>query len=291
MAYSDPPPPLLLTKRLSAFLKAKQNPQLPTLLLTTPQGKIVAYASPRPVAILRTHATVAASLVAIHTSSSVEVSSAIPSSGNSDLSSNPPTPGADDGDDNSGNEDDDTPKSHEESSSKKSNARKKAAPLIPPAIITVQLSDGTVVIRRLKCGLLLVCVGPSVQNPQHDAKSDQKDAKSIQQDTQSDQQDARSIQQDKNVVAQDEQLDNSDENASDDPTGSPSAASAVSVRSAESQTTRKSVDSAGPITIIAMRRRAADLAYWLDEKLATLKVPEDDFGKGKHAVPPPKAVS
>ncbi|KAG6204533.1 hypothetical protein E4U35_003324 [Claviceps purpurea] len=291
MAYSDPPPPLLLTKRLSAFLKAKQNPQLPTLLLTTPQGKIVAYASPRPVAILRTHATVAASLVAIHTSSSVEVSSAFPSSGNSDLSSNPPTPGADDDDDDSGNEDDDTPKSHEESASKKTNARKKAAPLIPPAIITVQLSDGTVVIRRLKCGLLLICVGPSVQDPQHDAKSDQKDAKSIQQDTQSDRQDARSIQQDKNVVAQDEQLDKSDENGSDDPTSSPSAASAISVGSAESQTTRKSVDSAGPITIITMRRRAADLAYWLDEKLATLKVPEDDFGKGKHVVPPPKAVS
>ncbi|KAF1739539.1 hypothetical protein CRV24_001474 [Beauveria bassiana] len=64
--------PLLLTKRLNAFLRAHTSPSLPTLLLTTHHGKLLAHASSlhQPVAVLRTHATVAASLLAIHTTTS-----------------------------------------------------------------------------------------------------------------------------------------------------------------------------------------------------------------------------
>ncbi|VUC33596.1 unnamed protein product, partial [Clonostachys rosea] len=60
-------PPLLLTKRLTSFLHANQTSQLPTLLVATQTGKLLAHASPNPVSLLRTHATVAASLFAIHT--------------------------------------------------------------------------------------------------------------------------------------------------------------------------------------------------------------------------------
>ncbi|EQL04048.1 hypothetical protein OCS_00247 [Ophiocordyceps sinensis CO18] len=73
MAQPNPPtPPLLLTKRLNAFLHANRSPQLPTLLLITSHGKLLAHASPHAVTLLRTRATVAASLLAIHASSSVD---------------------------------------------------------------------------------------------------------------------------------------------------------------------------------------------------------------------------
>lgn len=164
MALPTTTPPLLLTKRLNAFLHANQTPQLPTLLLTTYHGKLLAHASPHPVAVLRTHATVAASLLAIHTSSSVDVPSALPGSRTPDPITSSPVLGPDDTD----KEDDDlTP--HDAAASKKAAARRRAAKSVKPVTITVQLSGGTVIIRRLKCGLLFVCVGPSAHDLQPDA--------------------------------------------------------------------------------------------------------------------------
>ncbi|OAA51748.1 hypothetical protein NOR_00341 [Metarhizium rileyi] len=168
MALPNPTPPLLLTKRLNAFLHANQNPQLPTLLLTTCHGKLLAHTSPHPVSVLRTHATVAASLLAIHTSSSVDVPSALPGSRTPDpITSSPVLPPQDDDDrddDDDDDDDDQDPAPHDTAASKKAAAKRRAARSVKPVTITVQLSGGTVIIRRLKCGLLFVCVGPSAHD-------------------------------------------------------------------------------------------------------------------------------
>ncbi|KAG5981032.1 hypothetical protein E4U55_003366 [Claviceps digitariae] len=167
MAWANPAPPLLLTKRLSAFLHDNQIPELPTLLITSYHGKILSHASPNPISILRIHATVAASLVAIHASSSADISYALPGSGTPEPISSSPVPGADNNNDNPG--------APEDSASKKPVARKITGPSVRPAAITVQFSGGTVIIRRLKCGLLLVCVGPSAQPVQPESQSQQQE--------------------------------------------------------------------------------------------------------------------
>ncbi|KID92990.1 hypothetical protein MGU_00579 [Metarhizium guizhouense ARSEF 977] len=238
MALPNPTPPLLLTKRLNAFLHANQTPQLPTLLLTTCHGKLLAHASPHPVSVLRTHATVAASLLAIHTSSSVDVPSALPGSRTPDPITSSPVlrPDTSDKEDEDEDDDDDDVAPHDVAASKRAAARRRAARSVKPVTITVQLSGGTVIIRRLKCGLLFVCVGPSA----HDLQSD--------------------------VHLQHE---------NGDVTGSPSEVE--SLVSAGAQTT-SSLDSVGAASVVAMRRHAADLARWLDDKLGTLRVPEEGVG-------------
>ncbi len=62
----QPPPPLLLTQRLTSFLHTNLSPQIHTALLVTPSGKLLSYASATPVSTLRTQGTVAASLWALH---------------------------------------------------------------------------------------------------------------------------------------------------------------------------------------------------------------------------------
>lgn len=39
-----------------------------------------------------------------------------------------------------------------------------------------------------------------------------------------------------------------------------------------------SFDSAGGVAVVAMRRHAAELARWLDDKLGTLTVPDEGVG-------------
>lgn len=235
MVLSNPSPPLLLTKRLNAFLHANQTPQLPTLLLTTYHGKLLAHASPHPVSVLRTHATVAASLLAIHTSSSVDVPFSLPGSRTPDPISRSPVLGSDDDDD---YDDRDNDNDNDTAASNKAAARKRAAQSVRPVTITVQLSGGTVIIRRLKCGLLFVCVGPSAHDFQPDA----------------------------HLHA---------ENGDLTTTGSPSEVD--SLVSADAQTTT-SLDSVGAASVVAMRKHAGDLARWLDDKLGTLTVPEEGVG-------------
>ncbi|PNY29825.1 Uncharacterized protein TCAP_00258 [Tolypocladium capitatum] len=237
---ASPTPPLLLTKRLNAFLHANQTPHLPTLLLTTAHGKLLAHASPHPVALLRTHATVAASLLAIHTSSSVDLPSALPGSLTPNpIASSPVFAGTDDDDggDSEDREDDSELQSEQDEDEPEDRApagRRSAAKLVKPVTITVQLSGGTVVIRRLKCGLLFVAVGPSV----HEYKSDHHA-----------------------------------HHENGDATGSPSEVE--SLVSAGGQTT-SSLESVGSASVVAMRRHAGELARWLDDKLGTLRVPEED---------------
>ncbi|GAO16161.1 uncharacterized protein UV8b_05627 [Ustilaginoidea virens] len=227
MALQNQTPPLLLTKRLAAFLAANQTPQLPTLLLTTYHGKLLAHASPHPVSVLRTHATVAASLLAIHTSSSVDVASALPGSRSPDPISSSPVLGPDDAD-------------HLDAAASKNAARpRRLAQSVKPVTITVQLSGGTVIIRRLKCGLLFVSIGPSAQDSQPDAHAHENGQGA---------------------------------------TGSPSEVE--SLVSAGGRTA-SSLDSVGAASVVAMRRHAGDLAQWLDDKLGSLRVPEEGVGSSE----------
>ncbi|KAH6608598.1 hypothetical protein Trco_001944 [Trichoderma cornu-damae] len=243
MSVPSTTPPLLLTKRLNTFLHSHQTTHLPTLLLTTSQGKLLAHASSQPVSVLRTHATVAASLLAIHTSSSAAIPTALPGSRTPDPISSPP--GSPHGSDHGPGRDDeherDADGQHATEASDKARAKRRPRRTIRPVTITVQLSEGTVIIRRLKCGLLFVCVGPAAYSLQ-------------------DQQ-------------QHQPPQSHHENG--DGVGSPSEVE--SLLSAGGLTT-SSLESASAAPVVAMRRHAAELARWLDEKLGTLTVPEEGIG-------------
>ncbi|KKY33402.1 hypothetical protein UCDDA912_g06625 [Diaporthe ampelina] len=126
------PPPLLLTKRLTSFLQLNLSPQITTLLLLSPDGKLLAYASqpPIPVATLRTHGTVAASLYTIHSNGADQdtIDAALP-------------PGS---------------RARRTSRGSSSSSSKGEGPLA----VTIQLESRTVlVIRRLRCGMLFHPLG------------------------------------------------------------------------------------------------------------------------------------
>ncbi|CEJ90942.1 hypothetical protein VHEMI06692 [[Torrubiella] hemipterigena] len=243
MSLQNTATPLLLTKRLTAFLHANQSPQLPTLLLTTSQGKLLAHASPNPVSVLRTHATVAGSLLAIHTSSSAVLPSALPGADTPEPRASPP-PEDDDEDDAAYSHDDDEGRLPTRSSKTRGRTGLAPANSIKPVTITVQLTQGTVIIRRLKCGLLFVCIGPSAA----DAAPADLTA------------DPRGV----DVSYADATITTSG--------GSPS--DVESLASAGAHTTT-SLDSTTATSVVAMRRHAAELARWLDDRLSTLKVPEE----------------
>lgn len=114
---------MLLTKRLSTFLANNASPQLHTLLLLSPTGKILSSSSPSSASVLRTQATLACSLWNIYHPFPSTTSSIISSS----LPNSTPSPDSD----------------------KDLNS------------ITIQLSHGIMVIRVLQSGLLFVAIGPS----------------------------------------------------------------------------------------------------------------------------------
>ncbi|UNI18291.1 hypothetical protein JDV02_004567 [Purpureocillium takamizusanense] len=311
---ASPTPPLLLTKRLNAFLHANTTPALPTLLLTTAHGKLLAHASPHPVALLRTHATVAASLLAIHTSSSVDLPSALPGA------RTPVDPGAsspvrDDDDDDSVTEDDDNEgvrgaanrgllhhtartrrrrggaghhhqhgsedddNDEDEPETRARSRRRSATKPVKPVTITVQLSGGTVIIRRLRCGLLFVAVGPSAHDyhpsdrpHHHNNNNNNNNNNHNYHHHQQHQHQHQQQQQQQHSHHHNNNNNNAQENG-DLLAGSPSEVE--SLVSAGGQTTT-SLESVGAASVVAMRRHAGDLARWLDDKLGTLQVPAED---------------
>ncbi|PHH78319.1 hypothetical protein CDD80_7074 [Ophiocordyceps camponoti-rufipedis] len=253
-----PTPPLLLTKRLNAFLHANQSPLLPTLLLTTTHGKLLALAGPQPVSLLRTHATVAASLLAIHTASSVDVVSVLPDArarpdvGDDDESV---TAEDDDDDDEDDDDDDDDDDGQNRVKNRTQPRRSRSVKPVKPAAITVQLSGGTVVIRRLRCNLLFVAIGPSAQD-YHPPDQQQQQHPHQHQHHHHHHHHHHPAHHDNG-----------------DPGGSPSEVE--SLASAGCQTT-SSLESAAAASVVAMRRHAGELARWLDERLGTLRVPQED---------------
>ncbi|KAF6842965.1 hypothetical protein CMUS01_02543 [Colletotrichum musicola] len=219
MSLSQPTPPLLLTKRLTTFLSANLNAHLHTALLATPSGRLLAHASPHPVSLLRTQSTVASSLFALHASTAPDIPDALPSSVSS-------TPAA---------------------------ATEADAVRGKPLTITVQLAAGVVVIRRLKCGLLFVCIGPL----------------------------AEQIETSTATSAATETHGNGERSGGATPSLAPASPSeADSVLSVGGITTASlgSVGSVNTAGVVVMRRHAEELARWLDDKLGSLRVPEEGVG-------------
>lgn len=280
MSLNTRTPPLLLTKRLTSFLNANLSPSLHAAFLSTPSGKLLAHATtpgasslqttdsssslvsptttapprlddaharvsptPRPgsVTLLRTQATVAASLYALHSASSPSIPDALPES---DGDSSPA-------------------------------AKQNKAGGTKPLTITVQLTHGVMVIRRLKCGLLFVCVGPLGDgldpSTHHAVHSGQTPSESP-------------------VAAANAGLSvpgtaTPRGHGQASPAHMPASPSGDSVLSTGGVTTASIASvgssvagSVGTAAVVSLRRHAEDLARWLDDKLGTLRVPEEGVG-------------
>lgn len=307
MAVLPQATPLLLTKRLNAFLSANQTPELPTLLLTTYHGKLLAHSSTQPVSVLRTHATVAASLLAIHTSSSVALPSALPGFETPDLGNSAPPSVRSTDDDTHTEEDDDEetargtddeveqqqygrqtmvgdagPSEHRQQHQHGGSGGVHSSNSVKPVTITVQLSGGTVIIRRLKCGLLFVCIGPSTHESPSTTSSTAGGGgpttaagagAGVMSSSLGGGSSGGTAAGGGGLAAVTQALENTDLlNAT-----TSTVSETESLISAGGQTTT-SMDSSASTSIVAMRRHAADLARWLDDKLGTLAVPEDSTG-------------
>jgi hypothetical protein len=130
---------MLLTKRLTTFLSQNTTPQLPTLLLLSPTGKLLSSSSALPASTLRTQATLACSLWTLYQpAASSLITSAISPQSHSQSNIHP--------------------RGSDITLSSTTTAADSDHDL---ASITVQLTHGVMVIRALSCGLLFVAIGPS----------------------------------------------------------------------------------------------------------------------------------
>ncbi|KAK0709483.1 hypothetical protein B0T26DRAFT_754679 [Lasiosphaeria miniovina] len=161
-----PPPPLLLTKRVTAFLRANLSAHIRAAALTTPAGNLLAHASNLPASALRRQCAVAASLWALHapaiaarSSSSTTLNSTASTFGDAVESAlplpPPPHPHPPLSPSSFSTDGFHTPRGGSASSSRGGGGGGGAAPAV-----TVQLDSGAVfVIRRLRCGMLFICMG------------------------------------------------------------------------------------------------------------------------------------
>jgi len=212
-------PPLLITKHLSNFLRANVSAQLTSAILANPAGNLVAYASPIAVRALRTHCAVAASLMGINSTPAPVVDAAL---------SQTTTTGAR-GDD----------------SAAMGGGEEEGAG--EPVCITLSLSEGNtvVVIRRLQCGLLFICMGPAGEAGMQ-------------------------------LTQQQQQAGAGGGSA----VGSLSETASAAPSTVACGTSSATMGGAGTDTVAAMRRQVEELARWLDDKLGNFQVPNDVMGVG-----------
>lgn len=273
------PPPLLLTKRLTSFLQLNLSQQITTLLLLSPDGKLLAYASqpPIPVATLRTQSTVAASLYTIHSNGADPdtIDAALP-------------PGS---------------RARRTSRGSSSSSRSDG-----PLAVTIQLESGTVlVIRRLRCGMLFVCMGlpaghdaqgsrPATQHQQGNLHAQAQGGQASQQPQSTSQQNLHPQQTEDDTAIGGAGANGHTPTSSPPPppttSGSTAAAQpslsaqplgsppeTASIRSAgtgaSAASSSSAVFGAGTAGVVATRRHAEELARWLDDKLGALDVPDD----------------
>lgn len=225
---------MLLTKRLSTFLHNNTTPQIHTLLLITPVGKLLSSASPSPASILRTQSTLACSLWNLYSpfqnTTANLVSAAVPQS---------------DGQRGGGS-------AGNASSGKDINS------------IVIQLEHGIMVIRALKCGLLFVAIGHSSSSaqtqPPHSPQSHYQQFSvphSPQPSSPDPQSEAHHDPHENPLLLQ---------LPIQTPTGSGSAPPS------EAGSTITNASSGSPATIFGMKRQAEELAKWLDGKLEGFKL-------------------
>ena len=139
---------MLLTKPLHTFLNANRTPYIHTLLLVTPTGKLLSSSSSVPASTLRAQATYACSIWALYK----------PLIATGTLTSALPIPSQSRNDDNSDEEDDE-----EDNENIPDAAHRSADPDV--SSITIQLEEGIMIIRALKCSLLFVVIGPAPPAP------------------------------------------------------------------------------------------------------------------------------
>jgi hypothetical protein len=119
-----------MSKRISTFLHANLSPQLHTLLLLTPTGKLLSSSSSAPASVLRHQSTLALSLWTLYSPFPGDaIEDALP-----------------DGDQRQRGRDSERERERGRDRGTKS--------------ILIQMEFGIMVIRRLRCGLLFVAIGP-----------------------------------------------------------------------------------------------------------------------------------
>ncbi|KAK7743706.1 hypothetical protein SLS62_010484 [Diatrype stigma] len=273
MSVSAPTPPLLLTKRLTAFLHSNLTPQVHTALLATLSGKLLAHASTQSVNTLRTQCTVAASLWAIY--SAPEASDAIADS---------------------------LPPHHQHHHGQQ---RQQDATPTKPSAITIQLTGAVVVLRLLRCGLLFVCFGPppptappsveggvrvgsggsgggsehtthSQQGQDRSNSNSNSNSSTLSQPSQQQQQQQQ--QQQSLLVPSQPPSEAATLNPNPNPTptiGSPSEVASIKSAGGATVTSIATTGSVSTAGVVAVRRQAEELARWLDDKLGSLGVPEE----------------
>ncbi|KAK3682439.1 hypothetical protein B0T22DRAFT_283689 [Podospora appendiculata] len=298
-----PPPPLLLSKRVTAFLHANLSSHIRMAALTTPAGKLLAHASTLPASVLRRQCGVAASLWALYASSAESSNSS--AFGDAAESSLPATGSGSRSSSSNGYD-------HRSTKSRKSSSRGggESAPAV-----TVQLDSGVVfVIRRLRCGMLFVCMGGNIHSVNNNTPSS-GDAKSPNRATPTPTLPTASASAHhtengspstpagetttpqpassssgfthQHIQTPSAATTTTTAAAATPPLGSPSEAASIlsaanTIGAATIASQSSSVATAGgslsAAGVLAMRRQVEELARWLDEQLRTLWVPEEGIG-------------
>lgn len=169
---------------------------------------------------------------------------------------------------------------------------------VSPTTVTVQLSSGAaVVIRRLRCGLLFVAIGPTTggageqqqqqQTTQASMLSQEPAASSSptlqQRSAPTGAHDGTGLMTQLQTTTTHTSLHPATASAGTPLMGSPSEASVLSATASvatNSSSSGNASAASGTVSAAAMatRRHAEELAKWLDEKLGGLCVPEEGIG-------------
>ncbi|KAK0641068.1 hypothetical protein B0T16DRAFT_448618 [Cercophora newfieldiana] len=245
------PPPLLLTKRVTAFLRANLSDLLRAAVLTTPAGNLLVHASNLPASILRRQCAVAASLWSMH--------------------SPPPSGGA-------------THNGAEGSSSGSSPAPSGSTTTVPSPAVTVQLDSGAVfVIRQLQCGMLFICMGGEEGAATSSAAGGSTSAAASAATSDNAGEDLGPGSGSSSATAP-----GTGNMGGTSPLASPSEVDSVHSSGTAGAATTASQGTAGtsaagglsPASVLALRRQVEELARWLDARLGSLYVPEIGIGAG-----------
>ncbi|KAK4454149.1 hypothetical protein QBC34DRAFT_434341 [Podospora aff. communis PSN243] len=252
------PPPLLLTKRVTAFLRANLSDLLRAAVLTTPAGNLLVHASNLPASVLRRQCAVAASLWAMHSppaSTSANASATHNGEGSSGSNSSRTSP---------------VPAPTGSSSTI----------TVPAPAVTVQLDSGAVfVIRQLQCGMLFICMGGEESPATTTAAAGGAQTSAATTAGAANDNDAG------------EDLgpgSGASTGGGASPLASPSEVDSVHSTGTAGGATTTSQGTAGtaaagglsPASVLALRRQVEELARWLDARLGSLYVPEIGIGAG-----------
>lgn len=271
--YAPGAPPLLLTKRLSAFLHSNLSAHVHSALITTVSGKLLSYASRQPVSTLRTQCTVAASIWGIQTAAGAGRTTLARTADQDGYRRGRTSRGRnneyDDGDDDDDDDDDDDEQDEDGKASTRKAGNNTLVGALPtsasaesvasaqvgrPRSITVQLSGAVVVIRPLKSKLLFICIGPSAAAAAESGTAAPNSE----------------LSEEHGPVA--------------DGAGSPPQVTVSAAAGSPSETTSvlstapstaATATSVGSSAAASTRRHAEEMAKWLDDQLATLWVPDE----------------